>query len=242
MHVMLAVACGFCAAAAQAALVCDYATRGDWLGVYGATGYVLFDYNRAGSGINNTPATAVNDLAALPAWITYGYGGGVSQYIWTDNTGDTRAPQNPAAPGGTRKAATSYSNGDWQLTFTLAQPAELKVGLYALDWDYYAAPTDGRHVSLEIDGNGEIADISNAAAAAPYDGHYYSGTWALFSRAFAAGTHTLQVRQLAGGGSNATLSALTFDPVPEPTACALLAGAASLALSRRHRRRPRSRE
>ena len=224
----------FGAGAAPAAQY-DNTTQGSWVGTYGSDGYVLFNFLSGGDGQYQGAADPVRDLQSLPAYVSsYSYEAGAQQYIWEDGTNDVRALQDPGNPGGnlTRKAATSFDGDNYSVTFDVTQATPIRLGVYALDWDNF----NGRNITVTV--NGESVNIDNVDDGdAPNDAanDYVNGTWAVFDVNAPAGPLTISVQHNAGGGSNAVLSAVTFDPIPEPASLGLL-GVGALGLLARRRR------
>jgi subtilisin family serine protease len=92
----------------------DTVTQGNWIGVYGTSGYSI----AAG-----TPA--------LPAGVSVSPSG-QSTYTWAASTSATRALLMPGGSG--RNATTWYSSGAFTLDIDLGS-ATRQVALYILDWD-----------------------------------------------------------------------------------------------------------
>jgi hypothetical protein len=92
----------------------DTATRGSWMGVYGADGYGI-----------------VSDVTSYPAYATVGAPGPSAQYTWLASTGDTRAVQRI---GGGRVAATWYADPFFDIDVNVTSGTH-QVALYCLDWD-----------------------------------------------------------------------------------------------------------
>jgi hypothetical protein len=220
--------------AARAAAI-DLATKGSWIGVYGADGYILNSFDAGGIGTYNPVASTANDRAALPAYITsYSYNS-AQQYVWdADSDSDPRGVQDPASPAD-RRSATSFNIGNWSMDFVLNQPKNFLMSVYFFDQDFFTSGTNGRDVTADVNG-ADFTTINNGAADGSFaaDNNYQNGAWVNFSLSLPAGTFTLHIVQNNALASNATISAVAFDalPVPEPASLSLLA-LASLALVRR---------
>ena len=206
----------------------DTTTRGDWVGVYGQQGSVLSNFANAGGDGAHTPAASpANDLTVLPSYISsYTYGGDAQQYVWDADTTDTRAIENPAQTA--RRATTSFTNGSLTMTFDVNQAASFQLGVYNLDWDGNGARDQTVAVTVggaPAGGTATLADFQN-------------GTWSLFNVTAnsAADDVVLTVTNLNPGTSNAVISAVTFDPIPEPAGLGLLALGGLGMLARRRAR------
>jgi hypothetical protein len=114
------------------------APKGNWVGTYGATGYVLGAWN------------GTTDLSSLSnATFTFERG---SRFKWAATTTDVRALESSDT---TTRAATTYfdaSQIQLKLTFTTAYTGNLE--LYAVDWD-----KRGRREMITV--NGQTATLSN---------------------------------------------------------------------------------
>jgi hypothetical protein len=114
------------------------APQGDWVGVYGSTGYDLAAWNGS------------SDLVSLPSAslsLTQG-----SRYVWSSSTGDVRALQSPS--GLTREAATYYANSQLRLALRFNSAYTGDLHLYAIDWDSHA-----RRELISVDG--QTAELSS---------------------------------------------------------------------------------
>jgi hypothetical protein len=125
-------------AGAPPAATVTSAPKGNWVGAYGASGYVLDAWN------------GTSDLVSLPkATLTVEH---ASRFKWAATTTDTRALENPEA---TTRAATTYFDASQillKLTFTTAYAGNLE--LYAVDWD-----KRGRREMITV--NGQTATLSS---------------------------------------------------------------------------------
>lgn len=220
----------FCFGDALHAATTDTVTQGNWVGVYGADGYILPNYlGGQGAVVTNASMNGkATDKAVLPSWISnYTYGAPGQGFVWDSTTLDVRAPQDPDNPGGNRVANTIF-DGDYSITLDIAQATEFELGIYALDWD-----STSRDIDITV--NGETLDINNAA------NEYNQGTWGLWMIDAPVGALNIDITQQAG--ANSTISAITFDAVaavPEPASIAIwsLLGALLLGFCRRVRRKP----
>ena len=225
------VACALLPARLAAGAGFDTTTRGNWVGVYGRDGYILNDYNGGGGGTHSPVANTGNDLAQVPSYLAgYSYGGGAQSYVWETNIADVRAPQNPGNPAGGRNAATVYDHGPYSVDLVLNQPAAFRLGVYALDWDRFGP--GGRDVNILV--NNESVQVSNTT---PSTDAYENGLWVVFDvNAAAASSVRIDVQQNNDlGNSNAVISAIMFDPIPEPGPVSLVAAALGLLIWRRRR-------
>lgn len=187
----------------------DTATLGNWLGVYGSEGYILAAFDGVGS-----------DRVNLPTYIS-GYNlTDVQMWVWDASSLN---PQGLLDPGGSgnRVEATWYRDGVWSVTITPTETKQFKLALYMLD------PENSRTQTLTFTGAG--------LTGTDQIGPIHPGTWMVYDVTAAAGQDiTVTFDQV--GGPNAVLSAMAFDPIPEPVSAVLLA-CGGLALLRRRARR-----
>lgn len=92
----------------------DAVTKGDWKGVYGASGSVL-----------------ANDATTLPAGASVGVAGG-APFTWASSTGDARGLSKTAPPG--RIAATWFNGAAFTVAVTPVGGV-YRLSLYVVDWD-----------------------------------------------------------------------------------------------------------
>ncbi|HET6815758.1 MAG TPA: putative Ig domain-containing protein [Mycobacteriales bacterium] len=155
--------------------------RGNWVGTYGADGYVLGAWTGGG------------DLAVLPNDIATATLTDGQRFVWNGDTTDVRALQSPDQA--TRKAATWY--GDTHVGVSLTFPSGYvgNLHLYAVDWD-----STSRQQSVDVtDDTGKQTQVLDA----PFDG----GVWLSYPIKAAAGNSvTIDVTKIAG--ANAVLSGL----------------------------------
>ena len=239
LHALILV--GGLAATAQAQTTFDSydtTTQGNWIGVYGAAGYTLNDYYRVSPDIvppqqnlNNQPIDAAFDAVSLPTYVSgYAYSASAKGHLWQSGTTDLRALQDPANSGGPRNAATAYDGAGYTLTLTLSEAKQFTLGVYALDWD-----STTRDTTVTVGGAPAQVDNTANPAQGTDDNVFNKGTWLLFDVDALAGPLTINVAN-NNPASNAVISGLTFDPVPEPGSMALL-GCAALGLLGRRRAR-----
>jgi Fibronectin type III domain len=166
-------------ATTPAGLAYTQSPQGSWVGVYGANGYALADWNGSG------------DLVSLPqSSLVVDQG---NRYQWSSGTTAVQALQSPDAT--TRHAATFYDGNQiaLHLTFTTAYSGNLH--LYVVDWDAI-----GRRETVTVnDGSGaRSANIST---------DFSQGAWVTVPINVAAGgTVTVTVTRTAG--LNAVLSGI----------------------------------
>ncbi len=168
--------------------------QGNWLGTYGADGYVFANWNGS------------NDLVSLPAGVTYSLEQG-ARYTWAASTTDVRALRDPSGNG--RKSLTWYDANQIRIRLTFAAAYTGTLHLYALDWDAYGPR--GEDVSID-DGAGR----RTASLAA---GSYVQGAWV--HAPFAVGAGGSVVITVDRTASNAVLAGLLLGgpgalPPPPP--------------------------
>lgn len=227
LHLILAVGCLSLAATSRSATTFvgfDTATQGNWIGVYGSTGYILQDYYRlptdgsgGGGGVYDAVPNLAFDAVSLPSYISgYSYAGGAQAYLWETNQAGPRPLQDPAAPGGPRNAATVFDGDTYNVTLTLSAPQQFQMAIYAIDWD---GPLDDRGLSLSLDG--VLTQVDD----------YTAGKWMVYDVNAPAGNYVISITNT--GPVNAVISGIAFS-VPEPSSLALL-GFGVLGLLRRRR-------
>lgn len=188
----------------------DTTTQGDWVGQYGSDGYILANFNNG------------SDLTSLPGYINTATWGGASRHVWSANAGsDVRAVESPDQS--IRKATTVYAGGTYTLTLDVNQPANFQLGVYSLDWDGNGARSQNIGVT-----------VGGAPAGSNSLSSFQNGIWTLYNVSAASATDDVVVTITRTGGANAVVSAITFDPIPEPASLGLL-GLAGLAMLRRRR-------
>ena len=225
LTVLLSCAAAACADIVPACTV-DTTTQGAWVGKYGADGYILPSFDGDNS-----------DRADLPDYISsYSYGfsseGGGGGYRWTpSSTSDARALQDPDDTT-KRFAACEYVNSGNTLTITLnpKETGSFQLGIYSLNWDYY-----------EISGTRISAISFTGAGLAGTDtiSDFQDGKWNVYTVSATKDTPiVISISQTGGTSVNTTISALTFDAVPEPSTTTIMVSgiAGLLAYARRKRR------
>jgi hypothetical protein len=152
----------------------------------------------------------------LPPYISdYSFGGGAQAYVWESNSADQRFPQDPANRSGQRNSTTVFDDNDWFFTLTLNQPKTFQLGVYALDYE-----NAQRSVTLRVNGDSQVI---NGNLAGGGNDNYHQGQWVLWNLTLPADTQTVDVIKNANSLQNVTISAITFNPVPEPASLMLLA-------------------
>lgn len=111
--------------AAATFLRTDTTTQGNWIGNYGADGYVL-----------STRVPALPGYAAVTA-------SGKTDYEWSDSTTEVRALRQPS--GSARLAACWYSPSTYNVDLALTDGNSHRMAIYFLDWD-----RAGRSARVEI--------------------------------------------------------------------------------------------
>lgn len=175
-------------ATTAAGLSYSQSPQGSWVGVYGADGYALLNWNNG------------SDLVSLPqSNLVFDQGG---RYQWSSATTSVQALQSPDAAS--RRADCFYDGSQIRLHLTFAASYSGSVHLYAVDWDSL-----GRRETITVnDGSGDkTANIS---------GDFSQGAWVNVPVIVAAGgTVTVTVTRTAG--VNAVLSGLFLGGAPVAT-------------------------
>ena len=176
---------------------------GDWVGNYGADGYVLGAWNGS------------SDLVGLPAGVTYTVEQG-ARHTWVSPTADVRALESPSQSE--RRAAAWYDGTQIRIRLNFSTAYSGNLHLYALDWDAAGQLED---VTVD-DGTGP----RTTALTTPFG----TGAWIHFPITVAAGGSALvSVNRTAG--MNALLSGLFLGDAGRPPTWprAIATGSASTA-------------
>ena len=172
-------------ATTAAGLSYSQSPQGNWVGVYGADGYALLNWNGG------------SDLISLPqSSLVFDQGG---RYVWSGGTTAVQALQSPDAA---TRHATCFSDGiqiRLHLTFSTAYSGTIHV--YALDWDAL-----GRRETITVnDGSGpQTANITT---------DFSQGAWVNVPINVAAGG-TVTVTATRTAGVNAVLSGIFLGGAP----------------------------
>ncbi len=180
-----------------AAPVWSEAPQGDWIGAYGADGFVLAGWDVGA------------DLDGLPAGVSVSLDQG-TRYRWNPDTTDVRALASPDET--TRRATIWYHPDEVQAGLTFASGYSGTIRLYSLDWDT-ATRRQTVTVTTATDGPQSVA----------IDSSFNGGAWVEFSITVdPAETITIAVTH-DGGAPHAVLSGIFLGG---PTAGAPLSVAA----------------
>jgi subtilisin len=107
--------------------------QGDWVGNYGAEGYILAAWHGTSS-----------DLALLPAGVSYVLEQGTRYAGWPSPTTDVRALESPDESE--RRARTWYHSSQLRVRLSFTDAYSGTLHLYALDWD-----TTNRRQNVTVD-------------------------------------------------------------------------------------------
>jgi hypothetical protein len=165
----------------------DDTTRGNWGGVYGKDGYLLFD--AAKTNLKQLPPY-VQSVTIMPKATA------VTQ--WAHDVNDTRALASNARNEETRNAATLYNRNTLLVDIRLKEPHAFRLAAYAVDYDRQDRE--------------EAVDIYNLPAltlAAPTQAirKYQDGKYVIFECHDSVRLRFDNIR-----GSNAGVSGIFFDP------------------------------
>ena len=171
------------------ALPQDETTRGNWGGVYGKDGYVLFGYDRNKTNSEQLPPY-IQSVNIKPRAAT------VTQ--WAYDVNDPRALASNSRNGETRNAATLYNRNTVLVDIRLKEPHPFRLAAYAVDYD-----REDRQ---------EAVDIYNLPAltlAGPTQAirEYEDGKYVVFDC-----RDSVRLRFDTIRGSNAVVSGIFFDP------------------------------
>ena len=119
----------------------DMDTQGNWGGVYGSEGYILFNYNGGGQ-----------DKCQLPEYVTSVTCNRYGHILWETDTDDIRALAPDHTNTGLRTAAGIYTQRDPEATFQtmytdiiINETKEYTLALYFIDWD-----DQNRRIAVEL--------------------------------------------------------------------------------------------
>ena len=158
--------------------------QGDWVGNYGAAGYILSSWN----------GTA-GDLAVLPSGVTYVIEQGARSGSWPSPTTDVRALESPNESE--RRARTWHHATQLRVRLNFAAAYTGTLHLYAVDWDSSAR----RQTVTVNDGRGsQVVGLTSS-----FDG----GAWMHYDVAVNAGGSVVITADWTGG-NNAVLSGIFF--------------------------------
>jgi alpha-L-rhamnosidase len=173
----------------------DDKTSGNWGGVYGKDGYVLFGYDHGGKNREQLPSY-VESVTIRPK--------SVADTQWAHDVNDPRALASDRRNEGTRNAGTCYNRCTLLVDIRLKQPHPFRLAAYAVDYDHQDRQ--------------EAADIYNLPAltlAAPTQAirEFQKGKYVVFDC-----RDSVRLRFDTIGGANAVVSGIFFDPESSPQA------------------------
>ena len=164
---------------------------GDWVGAYGADGYVLAAWNDS------------TDLIGLPAGVNYAVEQ-ATRHVWASPTTEARALQSPDRAQ--RRAATWYNGSQVRIRLNFNTAYSGTLHLYALEWD-----AAGQREDISV-------DDGSGPRTTPLTSAFNNGTWVHVPISVAAGGSVL-ITANKTAGANALLSGLFLGdatPVPPP--------------------------
>jgi hypothetical protein len=161
----------------------DFATQGNWSGVYGQAGSVIIGVSDGGqqlpAGVQVTPANA-------------------SLYTWADSTDDLRALQQDAT-GASRIAACWNAPDTFSVAITIPDGQSYQMAVYILDWDRLQRAEDLRLLDTTT---GKTLNAQTLTS-------FVNGVYLVWR---VRGQITLQVTNHSGP-INAVISGIFFSPV-----------------------------
>ncbi|MGA2259790.1 MAG: type II secretion system protein [Thermoguttaceae bacterium] len=130
----------------------DTKTQGNWIGVYGASGYSI-------EGI----------ATSLPAYASVSFTGDAT-YTWTSPApaSDVRGLQNPGSPT-THTATCWYNSPNFTINVGVTDGNTHQIGLYAVDWDSYGP----RQESITVENASTNAVLDTRTLSSFVNGQYY---------------------------------------------------------------------
>jgi subtilisin family serine protease len=165
--------------------------QGSWLGTYGASGYVLANWNGNGT-----------DLVSLPVGVTSTLEKG-GRATWVSPTTDVRALISPT--GTERRSQTWYDLNQMRVRLSFTNAFNGTIHLYAVDWDAYGG---NRYENVTVDdGSGpKVAQLSTS---------FVQGAWMHAFVAVPPGGSVVVTIDKTGGYS-AVLAGLFLDAAAGP--------------------------
>jgi hypothetical protein len=176
----------------------DTATSGNWGGVYGGDGYVLWNYNGSG-----------NNVESLPSYVSSVINNSGTSSVWATGTSDPRALASNSNNQNPRNATSLYNIPTMTFTINTTGSHAYQVALYFVDWD-----DKGRQTAVEM----FDANTLNLIAPEEVVTNFYGGKYLVYAYNQSAKFRIDQTR-----GDNAVLSGVFFDPAPTNMAPALAA-------------------
>jgi hypothetical protein len=169
----------------------DDSTRGNWGGVYGKDGYVLFGYDGGKTNREQLPSY-VESVTIRPR--------SVADTQWAHDVNDPRALASNSRNEGTRNAATLYNRCTLLVDIRLKQPHPFRLSAYAVDYD-----SQDREESVDI------YNLPALTLAAPTQAvrKYHDGKYVIYDC-----RDSVRLRFDTICGSNTVLSGIFFDPNP----------------------------
>ncbi|SFF25697.1 alpha-L-rhamnosidase [Actinacidiphila alni] len=176
----------------------DRKTAGDWGGVYGRDGQVLFNYDGMGHDRSDLP----DYVESVSVWRT-GWSG-ARDAVWVAGTDERRALAADRSNGGARAAACVYTTtpnpGGMTMPVDIAvRPnTSFQMALYFVDWDSTA-----RRLAVEV------FDLATRKLVAPEQlvDDFHGGAWLVYDC-----DRSVRVRVAHVLGDNAVLSGVFFGP------------------------------
>ncbi|HEY7022062.1 MAG TPA: hypothetical protein VH349_13165 [Ktedonobacterales bacterium] len=161
----------------------DFATQGNWSGVYGQAGSIVIGVSTDGQqlpdGVQVTPTNA-------------------SLYTWADSTDDPRALQQDAT-GADHIAACWYAADTFSVAITIPEGQSYQMAVYVLDWDSLQRAEDLRLLDTTT---GKTLNAQTLTS-------FVNGVYLVWR---VRGQITLQVTNHTGP-INAVISGIFFSPV-----------------------------
>ena len=182
----------------------DAATHGNWGGVYGRDGYVLFDYDGMGNNRRRLPSYAIAVEAA-----SFRKTGNCMHAQIVPATQDHRALAGDENNVGSRSVGQLYTNAPqacWEtmtVDVTVAASSKYQIALYFLDWDEV-----GRRQAIEIFDLDTLKRITEVRLVQDFS----KGKYMVYQCDRSIRVRINQVR-----GKNAVLNGMFFDRVATDT-------------------------
>lgn len=181
----------------------DTATGGDWGGVYGRDGHLLFNYDGNGVHRDRTPSYVTSVEPWRQGW------SGCRDAVWQAGTDERRAPAPDHGNGIPRTAGCVYTTTPspggmtMPIDLTVAPGSRYRLAMYFVDWDSVA-----RRLAVEV------FDLETRNLVAPEElvDDFHDGAYLVYEC-----DRSVRIRVAHVLGANAVLSGLFFDPV-QPSA------------------------
>jgi hypothetical protein len=125
----------------------DLVTKGNWIGKYGADGYILFGYSKTGGNLDKLPPY----IHSYTVWGPDNSGFNSNTFTWVQNSTDARALQDPLIPRERKLGGLSPDGSGSALVdvFVTNQNESFFISIYVCDFGPNPKWSDGQTMDLE---------------------------------------------------------------------------------------------